>query len=46
MTNIYEQHDKAFNRVSAFVVARDGGMDGGDWTRALEKAGFQVWQAV
>ena len=123
MTNIYEQHDKAFNRVSAFVVARDGervatvaikfpldgasrldayvqwlglemvrgyaggygydkrsaavsdalgklpalypidrglggitgydafrdtrnGMDSGDWTRALEKAGFQVWQAV
>ena len=123
MTNIYEQHDKAFNRVSAFVVARDGervatvaikfpldgasrldayvqwlgmpmvrgsangygydkrsaavsnalgklpalypidrglggitgydafrdardGMDSGDWTRALEKAGFTVWQAV
>ena len=21
-------------------------MDGGDWTRALEKAGFTVWQAV
>lgn len=20
--------------------------DGGDWTRALEKAGFTVWQAV
>ena len=123
MTNIYEQHDKAFNRVSAFVVARDGervatvaikfpldgasrlyayvqwigmqmvrgsangygydkrssavsdalgklpalypidrglggitgydafrdtrgGMDSGNWTHALEKAGFQVWQAV
>lgn len=125
MTNIYEQHDKAFNRVSAFVIARDGErvanvaikfpldgasrlyayvqwigmpmvrgsangygydkrsaavadsiaavskipgdargavvfaesalsafvqtaqeMDSQDWTRALEKAGFQVWQAV
>lgn len=125
MTNIYEQHDKAFARVSAFVIARDGervatvsikfpadgagrlyayvhwlgiemvrgsasgygydkrsaavadalngvgklpgesrgpvvakeahlpafmdaanNMDGGDWTRALEKAGFTVWQAV
>lgn len=24
MTNIYDQHDKAFNRVSAYVIARDG----------------------
>lgn len=24
MTAIYDQHDKAFNRVSAFVVMRDG----------------------
>ena len=126
MTNIYEQHDKAFARVSAFVIAKDGervatvsikfpadgagrlyayvhwlglemvrgsasgygydkrsaavadaaarigagvdlsslsqrvaavddrldfqaalrDSDGDNWTRALEKAGFTVWQAV
>lgn len=114
---IYDQHDKAFNRVSAFVIVKDGervatvaikfpadgagrlyayvhwlGLemvrgwangygydkrsaavsdactrmckagetpaaswpftaaltcsDGTDWTRALEKAGFTVWQAI
>ncbi len=24
MSNIYDQHDKAFNRVSAYVIARNG----------------------
>lgn len=43
MTDIYTQHAAAFRAVSAFVILNGAG---DDWTRAVEKAGFRVLQAV